>query len=643
MKLYYELTEADVPEARSLLRDGIDVACLEADPNALAAVGGPVHRIGLMELQGDGVLIQHELVVAVTELAIQALQEQTPLAAWLARLHGSEDFRNYFGRLLVHDIDALLILAFVVARDLAEYESITLAPDWPQLAHWTVVLDLLGTPEFDTGLRDLLPPTLLQALRSLRIAPQQRSEVGGALRRTAARVISAARIWRLMRKLSLRPQRQAPLGLLIRTYANDWGISLGGYKRLRDVDFIVNGAELAAEDVAFWIEPGVSEQHREGLRRRGYRLFSDDGVRIGLFSFAIHVLPVLVSSIARLPALFRANAFWRSQVTMLVYRYVVWDAFCRTTRPAVFLAYNDLDAVSVARNLVLRKHGCFSVAYQHSSGGGYSSIDGGWSNLAYSFAVLDAVAIWGPAHEELFRRHPNAIRELWNVGCLWSEHVRVIEENGELRSRYGAALAERVGGPLDRFERAVSFFDGTIEREGLRIAWVGFLAGVRRLASAMPNVLFLVKPKYPLEDVLQLAGEEGRTVIRQLEVLDNVVVLPNRFETAAVLALSDCAIAIPFSSVAIEALGAGKPGFYYGHHESLDLQPRVAEGFPGIVCRSEEELEARVRDLLWGDDRSEDLDRLLERVAILEGHFDGLAITRLRRRLLAEIKRRQSR
>jgi len=102
--------------------------------------------------------------------------------------------------------------------------------------------------------------------------------------------------------------------------------------------------------------------------------------------------------------------------------------------------------------------------------------------------------------------------------------------------------------------------------------------------------------------------------------------------TAAIVGLSDLTINACFTSTAVETIGRGRPALYY------DPTDRIRESFfraiPGFVCGSGD-LEERVNELLWRTDAAARAAYLAQHFDELEGHFDGLAITRLRELLHA--------
>ncbi|HVH51829.1 MAG TPA: hypothetical protein VM690_06760, partial [Gaiellaceae bacterium] len=192
-------------------------------------------------------------------------------------------------------------------------------------------------------------------------------------------------------------------------------------------------------------------------------------------------------------------------------------------------------------------------------------------------------------------------------------------EAPEINAKYRAELAV----PLDDYEHVVGVFDTSTASFFGYDDMAAFYAGVAELASAFPRVLFLCKPKRPIEEVFA-NGAGGREVEASFAAAANVAVVPEHFETAAVVAFSDLSINACYTSPAVETIGAGRPAIYY---DPTDLYPdSFFRRIPDFVATSGEELATLVESQLTGDPR-------LTRFDALEGHFDGLAISRLRERL----------
>jgi polysaccharide biosynthesis PFTS motif protein len=303
---------------------------------------------------------------------------------------------------------------------------------------------------------------------------------------------------------------------------------------------------------------------------------------------------------------------------------MLWREVAARVQPRVLLTLNDLLPAGIARTLALRRAGCMTVEYEFSSH--WRTDEHLWvPDYVYGFAVVDAMVSWGTMHSDHFRNHRGRFGEFWEVGCLWSEHARIVRDDPEINARYRGELDV----PLDGYEHVVGVFDTSTASFFGYDDMAAFYAGVAELAPAFPRVLFLCKPKRPIEDVFA-NGVGGREVEAAFAATPNVVVVPEHFETAAVVAFSDLSINACYTSPAVETIGAGRPAVYF---DPTDLFPTsFFRRIPDFVATNGEALASLVESQLTGDPR-------LSRFDALEGHYDGLAITRLRARLREELDR----
>ena len=627
-----------------------DAASLDGDQGTVANEDRDEGRLGLsavphLQILWDAKVLEATAVFGLVEAILDAVSRQSPILEWMRRRYGSPDFDHAIRRLLLDHLGPLLGLAWLMTKPpLSAYESVELDKSWPHIPAWSLLQDLRRRPDSRMRLAAFLPRPLWEALDRLSV-PSEHRRRGNIVVRFARAVFHVARAWYwAMRRLRPRTPRQSPIRLMLRTYATDsWLYSPQVIRdRLRTVDFVL-GDGLSIDDVTIWAEPNTPEDRRRALVERGYRLLSSDQVVFGPLAAVSRLLPCLLSYTALLPKLAGENGWFLANGLNWLSFYELWHEVCHQFRPKAFLVHNDLGHLAVARDLVLQQHGCRTIFYQHSSSNLELSADGSHDlSLAYPYLLFDAVVTWGPDHTSMVRAHPNAVGEYWEVGCIWSENARMVAEDAALNRKYIGLLASQVPDSLDRYERRVAVFDSTVssiklaKEEGAARGhpdrWVGLYAGVVRLARRLPDVLFVCKPKFPFEEVLRYIGEPGDQVLRDIDQTPNVVVLPVAFETGAVIALTDMALTTSYGTPLIEAIGYGKPAIYYAEKDYLP--DSFWRRIPGMVCVTDEELYDRVRHLLWECDKEAYSEYLRTYCMGIEGHFDGLAITRLRQRLL---------
>jgi hypothetical protein len=556
----------------------------------------------------------------LVETVYAALARSSPAPHRLARLLGDDAAVDcFFKRALFLDVAGFLSVATLAARpDFDRYARIVVDRRWPGSEVFASLLVLWRRDRL-SGVDGLsLPPPVTGALDRLELERSRRARPLLSAARTAT--LAWLRLLRRVRPLARRPAR-APL--LVHTFASDFGIDFGGLPRLRNVDFVVDGERVRRADIVFWAEPGQPQERLDALAGRGYRVVTRRDVPLAATAFIRSTLPGLLRLTPLLFTLARER-WWLRHAADAGSTYLLWRQVVQAFAPRAFLVVNDLFPSSAIRNLALRQGGCTTVQYQHSCHW-RPSADGWIRDYVFAFAFVDAVVTWGPAHSAHVLAHSDAIGATWETGCIWSEHARLCADDAVLSGRYRALLEDHVGRPLEDFERRVAVFDTSVsllDEHDL----ASFEAGVGRLAHRLPNVLFLFKPKNAEAPSPPSRNGHPRNLVR----------LPNLFETAATVGLTELSISACFTSTAVEGMGCGRPALFY------DPTERFPQTFwrriPGLVCTTDDELYERVAELLWSTSPEEHLAYLREHCSDLEGRFDGRALTRLRTRLGATLQ-----
>lgn len=624
--LVYRLDRSSAARARRAARAGFAVACLSATSDGVERVGGAPIVLGEAALADFELGSEVEGALDLTEAVYADLAPRSPAPKRLASMLGSEDARLYFQRSLLRDVAHFFGLTLLAAEQpLADYGEIHVDRTWPGgHAHAAVLAVATRHPELP------LPDAVRAAIERLRLRVGRDRPMLDRLSGLAYAITEVGRLW-LRASRHVLPRSALPRRpLLIRTYGTDWGLDLGG-RRLRNVDFLVDGTLVQPAHVVFWAERDVPAGRREQLAQRGYAVIGLEDVAFPIGRAAADTIrPLLAATVIGLRGAL-GQRLWHRPAMDLVYQLVLWRAVIRRTGARAHVAYNNLDPTGIARNLALRRLGCTSVEYEFSSH--WRSRPDGWvPDYVYAFGFVDRIATWGPAHTTHLRRHRGSLGGVWEVGCLWSEHARVIEEDESLRSFYAHELKRLLGRSLTDFRGSVAVFDTTPSSTFSPVDIAAFYEGVLAAASGASNILFVLKPKNPLAEALGPSAADH--VLAAADSLPNVVLLPNLFETAAVVGLTDATVNACFTSTLVEGFGAGRLGVYF------DPNDRVPEAFwrryPNLVFVDRIALRERVEAMV-GMTRDERLAELHSHYRELEGHFDGRAVTRLREHLRAEL------
>jgi len=586
---------------------------------------GVVDLAGIKSLSVDSRPSIRKVRLELVESVFHLLLEETRHVAWSRRLFGSKDIDQAFKRRILEELeDFFVTTAGIVCAGLSGSGPVLLSGCSNLPAEFVALVQKGHLPQ---EALDQVESSHLEVIQCLLI--RLLLEVGISF-------------WFVFKRLRWYLKPREEFQLAIRSYFTDWGFDAGGLPRIRNVDFLVDGKGFHPGNTIFWLEDAVQEdQYKMGkLRERGYRYaFPSRLVYDRHFAWRI-ALPVLIGYIGyRLSAgtrdLFEARTcrgLWKS--------YLTARAFAEYFHPRYLVVYNDVGFNSTARNLALRLKGCSSVFYPHSYNWAIDST-GYWRTHPWiSFVCYDILASWGKLQADYYRSAGGRYGESLTLGCLWSEHGRLVQENETINNHYSQQLSSFLTVPLDRFQRGIGVFDTSISSMLFASDLIRFYAGILQLSRRLKDVLFVLKPKYPVEELFSQAGELERQVSEEIRGASNIVLLPQYFETASIIGLTDLTISACFTSTTVEAIGCGKRAVYYNPTN------RMPHAFwcriPGMVCVSDEELYDRVHYLLYKCEDKVYVEYLRTHCMGIESHFDGRAITRLRQRLLDPINGRQA-
>lgn len=588
-----------------------------------------IDLLGIKTLNVDSRPAVKKVRLELVESVFCLLLEKTLHVTWSRRLFDSEDIDQAFRRQILEELEEFFITIEGIAR-----------AGLPQSG--SVVVS--GCSNMAGGFAGLV--------QSDRLSPQAFGQIEEShqdvIRRIRvmgpSRLVGLIRLflevgyscWFVFKRLRWTSRPRQKFQLAIRSYLTDWGFDLGGMQRIRNVDFLVDGKSFHAGNTIFWLEDTVCEDQYKmsKLKERGYPFAFPSRLTYDR-SFARNIaLPALKSYLgyrlyASLKDVFESRTcrgLWKS--------YLLAKVFSEYFRPRHLLVYNDVGFTSTARNLALRSMGCTSVFYPHSYNWAID-VTGYWRPHPWiAFLYYDVLASWGRLQADYYQSAGGHYGTLLNLGCLWSEHIRLVKENETIRSYYNHQLASLLSMPLENFRWRIAVFDTSISSMLSAHDLSKFYADIVRLSQQLKNVLFLCKPKNPIEELFFQAGESWEPISKKVQGASNIVLLPHHFETATAVGLTDLTISACFTNTTVEAIGCGNRAIYY------DPTNRFSHAFwhriPALVCVTPDDLYERARYLLWECDDESYLRYLRTHLLDIEGYFDGRAITRLRQRLCTE-------
>lgn len=393
----------------------------------------------------------------------------------------------------------------------------------------------------------------------------------------------------------------------------------------REGDFLLDGSRITRDNTIFIPTVPLSSAAKNWVVNRGMRI--GDGVLPSMATVGRiwrHGLALL------LWALFAPE--WMVQTAVkLLYEFGYWEGFCRRYKLTHLVSHSDFGVRHIARNIVLKAHGTQTWYFTdtvNTSAVYWRDVAGEpYLHHAWTYLYYDHFVSWDESHTGFHRRHAQRVGTYHTVGCLWSEHVRILKESGDL----GGLRRCLFPGGLPAGVKVIAVFDSTYDdqvpttyEDGLE-----FATGIERLIEDIPDIVCIWKEKKPR------AYHVGRTSVPLGAAYDRLVAHPRvrfvdaRFGTAEVLALCDLAISFPFTSTTVEGWGAGIRSLYF--NPSGKFAGTWYTRIPGAVVHGYEALLMQVRTLLF-EVNDEEYRRYLEQ-CVAKGigmPLDGFAISRFR-------------
>ncbi len=315
-----------------------------------------------------------------------------------------------------------------------------------------------------------------------------------------------------------------------------------------------------------------------------------------------------------------------------LYFYIIWEGFARHVRFNRFITCSGTEIKSIFRNIVFQNHGCITYQYMDSANSSFFIEKNGSKNkLSFLLGFLygDYFISWNDTLSGFLKYIHYDFKHFINVGCLWAEHLRLIQE-GEIDSDIKVRLYSK---GYREGMKIISVFDSSFNDDCLVTYGdaIKFLEGIYSLVQDMPNVFVVFKEKNRRSCHKAISVKYGEIITLHKRFEDHPrCYLPGEEESSSgIMAFSDVSISFPFTSTTFEALSARKKAVWYDATDKF--RDTYYDSIPGLVLHNYEELLIRVKALLFEISEDEYANYLeLYVKGKVESYLDGKAITRFR-------------
>ncbi|MBI4355000.1 MAG: polysaccharide biosynthesis PFTS motif protein [Candidatus Omnitrophica bacterium] len=542
----------------------------------------------------------------------------------LRNLYGSDEIHLAFKKALLKELSE-----FYYCRLLAE----RIQRAHPQGRHIFLVPADLGQPERQRAWADVLPAA---AMGETHLPPWSFPcwvRLAGLMRSLQERLVAAGILVRVLARAIrglLRPSRQPS----VHTY--DVALTIVAWRRqlhdnLRSAGFLIDGRLITRDRVL--LVPLIRLTRRQIAWLAGRALQVSPTPLRASRATCRQALGAALRLIGQLP---RQAPWLLRTAAHLIEAFCIWRAFTERYRIGRFVTHADHGIGHIARNILLKQQGSAVWSYVDSGNLTYLHPHAEAAAPRYElwgFLYYDVMVCWNAAMVRYFQRHHQHVERYEIIGCLWSEHVRLLRE-GTLPMAVRQQLLTRGWRPG---QPVVAWFPTWYQADNLTDHHDGlaFAQAIQQLLTELPDVFMVVKEKHQRWLFAKhpvYGGPEARRIYEAYEQLERHprCWLPGPTANASeIVAASDLVISFPFTSVTVEAMAGRVKAIYYGPHGRY--RGAHYDRIPGMVVHSGDELKHRVAQLLH-ETSADEYDRYLTQYAKgeVDPFLDGQALTRFR-------------
>lgn len=239
------------------------------------------------------------------------------------------------------------------------------------------------------------------------------------------------------------------------------------------------------------------------------------------------------------------------------------ELFLDKYRVKHYVVYNDFSKGHIIRNISLSQKGIQTWYSMHSChfDAVCAPINGRVTlrHVIFSFLYYDNLVSWGNKTLKYFANFPTCIKQYQNLGCLWSEHVRVISQK-EVSSNLPKEAVKKMN-PIP--SKIIGVFDTNFGKDAPLQSddMVLFIEGVLKLLHDNPDIGVILKEKDSIDEMLSRTPEIA-PVYGKLRSHERCYAMGNMGDVSEITAMSDPVVSACFTSPTVEALGARKKAIY---------------------------------------------------------------------------------
>lgn len=399
-----------------------------------------------------------------------------------------------------------------------------------------------------------------------------------------------------------------------------YAIAVIGDRQLRNnnrrADFIVDNDKIKSDDVVYIPLMLLNAvQTKELLKLKGDVFFPPNKRRnFGHFSYWIKMLWI------SLRERFLRNTNEIKVACHVLFEYFRWKDVNDKIEFRHFITHCDFGYNHIARNIALSQNGVQTWYFTDSMNntGNYRidySCHTYWTYLTY-----DNFITWDDFIKEYYLKHPNNIKNVHDVGCLWSSDIR--EKKSSLDNKFVIAA----------FDTTYSQNSITSYSEG-----IAFAQDLYKLVNEFKEIILIMKEKKSSDAKYHamldpILGPVLLSLYEKMNKHDRIKNCSNQTDAADIMSDADMIISFPFTSTTFEALSANKPAIWHDPKGYYKNTPYGKIG--GVVTHSYDELKSKVLEIM-SLKKGEYKNPIPKGSPLMDPYCDGNALKRFRKLIIS--------
>tara|TARA_Y100001970_G_C14214161_1_gene848669 strand:- start:463 stop:2304 length:1842 start_codon:yes stop_codon:yes gene_type:complete len=349
--------------------------------------------------------------------------------------------------------------------------------------------------------------------------------------------------------LTLKNKKKSNRSIALRVYSNSLRINNYDY----NLDWIKKKNFISEKEIIMVIEDSIDNSFLDSLKKSSYEFtYSSKKKPLGNFNLIniVKILNLFFISFLNIFHLFRAPVFYQNILLNAWMNYFVWNNFLSSFSPKVYLSYHDYLDNHIYRNIILKKKDCKTITYKHTNSENLFESKEKYFKTEFAYNCFDTEIHWSSESIEMSKSCKSQAKNFLLSSPLWSSK-EFINKNFILKD---LEIEKKINNKkiISVFSSAFGAFNGV---EGHFF----LLKFLKEVLEKRDDIFILFKPKYDVNLLNEYFDLKNMLVSLNENKMFKLV---KRVRSINLINISDLTISMTYASPTIEAIAAGKKGFY---------------------------------------------------------------------------------